>query len=67
MCQNKVCLIYQYLLFKGDRLFQDRDNAIETIKRKRYIPDSDFVSVYKSFIRAEVFDEIQSDLFKLLK
>lgn len=67
MCQNKICLIYQYLLFKGDKLSNERDNAIELIRRKKYVPDSDFVRIYKSFIRAEVFDEIQTDLYNLLK
>lgn len=67
MCQNKICLIYQYLLFKGDKFHEERENAIYHIRQKRYVPDSDFVRVYKSFIRAEVFDEIQRDIFNLLK
>lgn len=67
MCQNKICLIYQYLLFNADKFKEKKKISLERLKRSKDISADDFLSIYSDVIRSDVFEEIASDLFKLLK
>ena len=66
MCQNKVCLVYQYLLFNADRLKAQKIISLDRLKRSKDISADDLLSIHKDVIKSDVFEEITSDLFKLL-
>lgn len=66
MCQNKVCLIYQYCLNRADKYQLEKKLALERLKRSKNMRPDEFLEVLESVYRAEFFEEVTSDLFKLL-
>lgn len=66
MCQNKVCLVYQYLLFNADRLKAQKTISLDRLRRSKDISADDLLSIHTDVIRSEVFEQIAGDLFKLL-
>lgn len=66
MCQNKICLIYQYLLFNADRLKAQKKMSLERLRRSKDISASDLLEIHSDIMKSDIFEEITSDLFKLL-
>ena len=66
MCQNKVCLIYQYLIFNADRLKEKKKISLERLKRSKDITLDGLIDIQSDVIRSDVFEEISADLFRLL-
>lgn len=66
MCQNKLCLVYQYLLFNADRLKDKKKISLERLKRSKDITLDDLIEIQSDVIRSDVFEQIAGDLFKLL-
>lgn len=66
MCQNKLCVIYQYLLFNADRLKDKKKLSLERLKRSKDITLDDLIEIQSDVIRSDVFEQIAGDLFKLL-
>lgn len=67
MCQNKICFIYQYLLYNADRLKEQKLKSLDRLKRSKDISAIDLYEIYSDVLRSDVFEEIADDLFKLLK
>ena len=66
MCQNKICLVYQYLLFNADRLKDKKKISLERLKRSKDITLDDIIEIQQDLIRSDVFEQIAGDLFRLL-
>lgn len=66
MCQNKICLVYQYLLFNADRLKEKKKLSLERLKRSKDITLDDLIEIQSDVIRSDVFEKISDDLFRLL-
>lgn len=66
MCQNKICLIYQYLLSNGDRLRLNKKISLDRLKRSKDISADDLLEIHSAIIECDVFDSIAEDLFNLL-
>lgn len=67
MCQNKICLVYQYLLFNADRLKDKKKISLERLKRSKDITLDDLIEIQLDVIRSEYFEQIASDIFELLR
>lgn len=66
MCQNKICLVYQYLLFNADRLKDQKNKSLERLKRTKGLSGSDLVEIYSDVLRSDFFEEVFADLYNLL-
>ena len=66
MCQNKICLVYQYLLFNADRMKEKKKLSLERLKRSKDITLDDLIEIQSDVIRSDVFEQIAGDLFRLL-
>ncbi len=66
MCQNKICLIYQYLMFNADRLKEKKKISLDRLKWSKDISLDDLIEIQSDVIRSDVFEQIAGDLFKLL-
>ena len=67
MCQNKICVVYQYLLFNADRLKDKKIKALERLNRTRGLSSSDLIDIYSDVLRSEFFEQVFDDLYELLK
>lgn len=67
MCQNKISLVYQYFLFNADRLKEKKKISVERLKRAKDISSEEFLEVYTDILKSDIFEEITSDIFELLK
>lgn len=66
MCQNKICMIYQYVLYNADRLKDKKKISLDRLKRTKDISSSDLIEIYSDILKSEFFEEVAEDLFKLL-
>ena len=66
MCQNKICLVYQYLLFNADRLNDKKIKSLERLKRTKGLSSSDLIDIYSDVLRSDFFEEVFADLYNLL-
>lgn len=53
-------------MFKGDRLHQEALDAVDKLKRSKYLTTDDVTTIYKTLLRDEMFEEFQTELGKLL-
>lgn len=67
MCPNKLCLVYQYLLFKGDYYHDKAKRATEKLKNSKCLSSEDYVSIMNDLQAFELFDIISTELYNLLK
>lgn len=66
MCQNKICLVYQYLLFNADRLKAKKKISLERLRRSKDISAYELIEIHSDILKSDIFEGIASDLFKLL-
>lgn len=59
-------LIYQYIMFKGDKLRHEALQAVDKLKRSKKLSTADLEEIYRALLRDEVFEEFQRELINLL-
>lgn len=59
-------LIYQYTMYKGDRLRREALQAIEKLKHSKRLTVEELEQIYRILLRDELFEEFQKDLCNLL-
>ncbi len=59
-------LIYQYTMYKGDRLRREALQAIEKLKRSKRLTAEELEQIYRTLLRDELFEEFQIELGNLL-
>ena len=59
--------LYQYLMFKGDRLTDDAKHATDYLKKTKYLTSTEFHQIHKALIAKEIFDTIEKDIDNMLK
>lgn len=55
------------MLFKGDYLKRIAITETENLHKSKYITSSDYQRILSALIRYEVFDEIEKEMYNLLK
>lgn len=59
-------LIYQYIMFKGDKLRHDAIKATDKLRLSKKLSTADLEQIYRTLLRDELFEEFQSELCSLL-
>ncbi len=59
-------LIYQYIMFKGDRLRFEALQAIDKLKHSKKLTTEELEQIYRTLLRDELFEEFQKELCNLL-
>ena len=59
-------LIYQYIIFKGDKLHLEAVKATNMLRLSKKLSPADLEEIYRSLLRDELFEEFQHELCNLL-
>lgn len=59
-------LIYQYTMYKGDRLRREALQAIDKLKHSKRLTAEELEQIYRTLLRDELFEEFQRELVNLL-
>lgn len=59
-------LIYQYTMYKGDRLRTEAFKAIDKLKHSKKLTSEELEQIYRALLRDELFEEFQTELCRLL-
>lgn len=67
MCQNKICLIYQYFLFKADRLKENKKRSLDRLKQSKDLSADELSQIYRNVLYSDLFEEVAEDIFNMLR
>lgn len=59
-------MLFQYLMFKGDRLKYNAELSADRLRTSKIINTSDYVQIYKEILKHELFEEIYDELYEII-